>query len=158
MFMHGGWAHLGGNMLYLYIFGDNIENAMGRVRYILFYVAGGIAAALAQGLMNVHSIIPMVGASGAISAVLGAYLVLYPRQRITMISNYGTYEMEAVYVLGLWFVYQFVFGLLGSGEGGGVAFFAHVGGFVFGLVAVKLFTLGRDTGGGAGRTIELWRR
>lgn len=139
MFLHGSWLHLGGNMLYLYVFGDNIENAMGKVRYLLFYLLGGVAAALAQGLMDTSSIVPMVGASGAISAVLGAYVVLYPRQPVTVIvPNMGVQQFPALGVLGLWFVTQFLYGVLGSE--GGVAFFAHVGGFVAGLVMVKVFT------------------
>lgn len=143
MFLHGSWLHLGGNMLYLYVFGDNIENAMGKVRYLLFYLTGGVAAALTQGLMDVSSITPMVGASGAISAVLGAYVVLYPRQEVTvLVPNLGVRVLPAIAVLGLWFVTQFLYGLLGTE--GGIAFFAHVGGFVAGLVLVKIFTWGRE--------------
>lgn len=144
MFLHGSLMHIGGNMLYLWVFGDNVENDLGRVRFILFYLITGVAAALSQGLLDPTSTIPMVGASGAISGVLGAYIVLHPRQRITvLIPNAGVTQMPALVVLGLWFGYQLVLGLLNmGGEGGGVAFFAHIGGFVAGVVLVKLFAIG----------------
>lgn len=147
MFMHGSLAHIGGNMLYLWVFGDNIENDLGRTRFILFYLITGVAAAMAQGLLDPTSTIPMVGASGAISGVLGGYLVLHPKQRITvLIPNAGLTQMPALLVLGMWFGYQLILGLANmGGEGGGVAFWAHIGGFVAGLVLVKLFAIGTQS-------------
>jgi membrane associated rhomboid family serine protease len=146
MFLHGGWLHLIGNMLYLWIFGDNVEDRVGHVRYVLLYFAGGIAAALAQVYMAPDSSIPMVGASGAIAAVLGAYLVLYPHARVyTLIPLFfGVIAVPAVLYLGFWFVLQVISGVssLGATEQGGVAFFAHVGGFVSGVVLVKLLDRG----------------
>lgn len=147
MFLHGSLAHIGGNMLYLWVFGDNIENDLGRTRFILFYLITGVAAAMAQGLLDPTSTIPMVGASGAISGVLGGYLVLHPKQRITvLIPNAGLTQMPALLVLGMWFGYQLILGLANmGGEGGGVAFWAHIGGFVAGVVLVKLFAIGRSS-------------
>lgn len=146
MFMHGGWMHLLGNMLYLWIFGDNIEDRLGHIGYILFYVGGGLAAALLQIVINPNSAIPMVGASGAIAAVLGAYLIMYPKSRVYTYVPIGYYArmqlMPAIVVLGLWFVLQLVSGLgsLGAAaDQGGTAYFAHIGGFVFGLAAGFLF-------------------
>lgn len=146
MFMHGSLAHIGGNMLYLWVFGDNIENDLGRLRFILFYLVTGVAAAMAQGLLDTSSTIPMVGASGAISGVLGGYLVLHPRQRVTvLIPNAGVTQMPALVVLGLWFGYQLLLGVANmGGEGGGVAFWAHIGGFAAGVVLVKLFAIGAN--------------
>jgi membrane associated rhomboid family serine protease len=144
MFLHGSLMHIGGNMLYLWVFGDNIENDLGRIRFILFYLLTGVAAALSQGLLDPASTIPMVGASGAISGVLGGYLVLHPKQSVTvLIPNAGITQMPALVVLGLWFGYQLVLGMVNmGGEGGGVAFWAHIGGFVAGVVLVKLFAFG----------------
>lgn len=145
MFMHAGIAHLGGNMLYLWIFGDNVEDRMGRGRYIFFYLLGGFAASLTHIITNPDSQIPTVGASGAIAAVLGAYLVLYPQSRVLTIIPLGFYirmtTVPAVIVLGLWFVVQFFSGVLSLGgpDVGGVAFWAHIGGFVAGVVFAKLF-------------------
>lgn len=145
MFMHGGLAHLGGNMLYLWIFGDNIELAMGRLRFIVFYVVCGVAAALTHSLMVPASTVPLVGASGAISGVLGAYLLLYPRGRVRVlflplpIIIVRTFYVPAIVVLGLWFVIQVVSGLASPVEEAGVAFWAHVGGFVAGMVLVPFF-------------------
>ena len=143
-FLHGGWLHVLGNLLYLWIFGNNIEDRFGRLAFVLFYLAGGIAAALAQVIIDPASDVPLIGASGAIAAILGAYLVLYPRARITSLVFLGFFyqliDVPAVIVLAFWFVLQLVDGLasLGvSGVGGGVAFFAHIGGFLFG-VAVAL--------------------
>jgi membrane associated rhomboid family serine protease len=150
-FLHGGWLHLLGNMLYLWIFGNNIEDRLGRLRFLVFYLGGGVAAGLAQSLIDPSSTVPMVGASGAIAATLGAYLVLYPRARITTLVFLGFFyqliNVPAIVVLGFWFVLQLLDGLasLGVGSaGGGVAFFAHIGGFVAGAVAVRLFALGRS--------------
>ena len=142
MFLHGGWMHLIGNMLYLWIFGDNIENTFGRKRFLLFYLLCGIAAAFAQTLMNTASEIPMIGASGAISGVLGAYLLLYPRARVLVVIPLGifmhTMRLPAIAVLGFWFAIQ-LFSSIGAGSGGGVAFMAHVGGFVAGMALMPLF-------------------
>ena len=144
MFMHGGLLHLGGNMLYLWIFGDNVEDAMGSFKYLLFYLAGGVVAALAHIATNPGSTIPTVGASGAIAAVLGAYLVLYPNARVLTIIPLGVFmrltTVPAIIVLGLWFVLQLANGMLtlGGPDVGGVAFWAHIGGFVFGLLAGKV--------------------
>jgi membrane associated rhomboid family serine protease len=145
MFMHAGLAHIGGNMLYLWIFGDNIEDRMGRGRYLMFYLIGGIVASLTHILTNPTSQIPTVGASGAIAAVLGAYLVLYPQSKVLTLVPLGFFirmtMVPAVVVLGLWFVLQFFSGLMSIGgpDVGGVAFWAHIGGFVVGVVLAKLF-------------------
>jgi membrane associated rhomboid family serine protease len=144
MFMHAGLAHIGGNMLYLWIFGDNVEDAMGHGRYLFFYLIGGITASAAHILTNPGSQIPTVGASGAIAAVLGAYLVLYPQSRVATLIFIGYFirmaMVPAVIVLGLWFVLQLFQGVLtlGAADVGGVAFWAHIGGFVAGLVLAKL--------------------
>jgi len=146
MFMHAGLAHIGGNMLYLWIFGDNVEDSMGHGRYLLFYLAGGVVASLAHIFTNPASQIPTVGASGAIAAVLGAYLVLYPQSRVLTIIPLGFFirmtMLPAGVVLGLWFVLQFFQGVLtlGGPDVGGVAFWAHIGGFVAGVVLAKLLT------------------
>ena len=146
MFMHAGLAHIAGNMLYLWIFGDNVEDSMGHGRYLLFYLIGGIAASVTHILTNPNSPIPTVGASGAIAAALGAYLVLFPRSRVVTILPLGFYihlaTVPAVIVLGLWFVLQFFQGALTLGmseDMGGVAFWAHIGGFVAGVALAKLF-------------------
>jgi membrane associated rhomboid family serine protease len=141
MFLHGGWMHLGGNMLYLWIFGDNIERAMGHARFLLFYLACGIAAGLAHILFSGASNVPTVGASGAISGVLGGYLVLFPQNRVRVLTRGGVVAMPAIAVLGFWILIQLVNGLGSLGttaNTGGVAYMAHVGGFVAGLVLVKL--------------------
>jgi membrane associated rhomboid family serine protease len=144
MFMHGGIAHIAGNMLYLWIFGDNVEDAMGHGKYLLFYLFGGVVASLAHILTNPGSQIPTVGASGAIAAVLGAYLVLYPRSRVQTIIPLGFFMritlLPASIVLGLWFVLQLFSGFLSLGgpDVGGVAFWAHIGGFVTGVVLALL--------------------
>ena len=144
--MHGSIAHIGGNLLYLWIFGDNVEDAMGSGRYLLFYLMGGFCASAAHILTNPYSQVPTVGASGAIAAVLGAYLVLYPQSRVLTLITFGIFirltMVPAVLVLGLWFVYQLILGLLtiGSADMGGVAFWAHIGGFVIGMVGAKIFS------------------
>ena len=144
MFMHGGWMHIIGNMWFLYIFGDNVEDVMGSVRFVLFYVLSGLGAAGAQMFSNPESLVPMVGASGAIGGVMGAYIVLYPRVHVHMFVFFGffmtTFAVPAVFMLGYWFLLQ-VFGGFGSlgVEGGGTAFWAHVGGFVAGAGLVFLF-------------------
>ena len=154
MFMHGDWLHLGGNMLFLWIFGNNIEDELGRVRFVVFYLAGGLAATALQTLVVLNwgsgdeATLPNVGASGAIAAVLGGYIVLHPRSLIlTWIAPIFFVPIPAFLYLGIWFVLQLVSGgsLLTSPEtGGGVAYFAHIGGFVFGLLTVKLFHAGRS--------------
>jgi membrane associated rhomboid family serine protease len=147
MFLHGGFAHLIGNMWYLYIFGDNVEDSMGHFRYLIFYLLGGIAAAWAQTLLDPASRIPMIGASGAISAVMGAYLVLYPGGLIRTVAFFGFipffFYLPALILIGLWFVFQFFAGIASLGvptaPTGGVAYWAHIGGFVAGLVLVWFF-------------------
>ena len=142
MFMHGGWLHLGGNMLYLWIFGDNVEDAMGRVKYLIFYLLCGVIAAFAQILTDPDSQIPSLGASGAISGILGAYLVMYPKQRVRVLMLRSIVYMPAIFVIGLWILLQFVNGLgqlAQTEETGGVAYAAHVGGFLAGVVLVWFF-------------------
>ncbi len=145
MFMHAGWVHLLGNMLYLWIFGDNIEDRLGHINYLIFYLAGGVFAAFAHYLTNPTSTIPTVGASGAIAAVLGAYLVFYPQSRVYTFIPIGFFArltlVPAVVVLGLWFILQLFSGVgsLGLGDQGGTAYWAHIGGFVFGLLVGLLF-------------------
>lgn len=142
MFLHGGWLHLAGNMLYLWIFGDNVEDRLGRVRFLAFYLACGAAAVFAQALPTPESRIPMVGASGAISGVLGAYLLMFPRARVLVLVPLGfilkVIRLPAVWVLGLWFAIQLVSSLLAPAGEGGVAFRAHLGGFVAGMVFAPL--------------------
>jgi membrane associated rhomboid family serine protease len=144
MFLHGGIMHLLGNMLFLWIFGNNIEEAMGRVRYFIFYLLTGMAASLAHALTNPDSTIPTIGASGAISGVLGAYVLLYPRAQVLTMVILGFFMrlmyIPAGFVLGIWFVLQLLSGsMAGQGGGGGVAFWAHVGGFVAGMLLVGIF-------------------
>lgn len=143
MFMHGGWMHLIGNMLYLWIFGNNVEDSMGHARFIIFYILCGIAAFLAQSLPETQSAIPMVGASGAISGVLGAYLLLYPHARVLVAIPIGfiihTTRLPAGWVLAFWFVLQIVSSLLAGDQQGGVAFGAHIGGFIAGMVLIPFF-------------------
>ena len=143
MFMYGGWMHLIGNMLYLWIFGNNIEDAMGHVRFVIFYLLSGVAAVFAQALPNVESTIPMIGASGAISGVLGAYLLLYPRAHVLVLVPLGfftrTMYLPAMVVLGFWFVLQLVNSALADPGKGGVAFGAHIGGFIAGIVLLPIF-------------------
>ena len=140
MFMHAGLAHIGGNMLYLWIFGDNVEDRLGSVKYLFFYIIGGVVASIAHIFTNPASSIPTVGASGAIAAVLGAYLVLYPRQKVLTLIPLGFWMrmtmVPAFLVLGLWFVLQLFSGVmsLGGPDVGGVAFWAHIGGFVSGVI------------------------
>ena len=141
MFLHGSWMHLLGNMLYLWIFGNNIEDAMGHAKYIVFYILCGVLATLAHAMTDPSSQIPMVGASGAISAVLGAYLLLFPRAHVlVLLPAIGMTRVAAGLVLGMWFVTQLVSGGMSVGaQGGGVAFFAHIGGFVAGMALIGLF-------------------
>jgi membrane associated rhomboid family serine protease len=144
MFLHGGLLHLGGNMLYLWIFGNNIEDAMGHLRYGVFYFVCGIAAALTEGLLNPASEIPMVGASGAISGVLAAYLLIFPRARVTVIVPLGLllYPMKisAIYVIIFWFLVQIFQAAMADPNEPGVAWWAHIGGFAAGLLLAPLFS------------------
>lgn len=144
MFLHGGWMHLIGNMLYLWIFGNNIEDVMGHGRFVIFYLVCGVLAALSHALIDPSSTIPMVGASGAISGVLGAYLLLFPRAQVLVLIPLGIFTramyVPAALVLVLWFVMQVLSGGMSLGrEGGGVAFFAHVGGFLSGMALIGVF-------------------
>jgi membrane associated rhomboid family serine protease len=143
MFMHGGWLHIGFNMLFLWIFGDNVEDSMGHGRYLAFYLVCGIAAALTQALVNSDSTVPMIGASGAISGVLGAYLLLHPHATVRTIVFLGFFvtmmHLPALVVLGLWFLLQLFNAALSSSGAPGVAFWAHIGGFVAGMALVPLF-------------------
>jgi membrane associated rhomboid family serine protease len=148
MFLHGGWLHLIGNMLYLWIFGDNIEDRIGRGRFVVFYLVCGAVAALGQGVADPRSEVPMIGASGAISGVLGAYLVLYPRAKVLVLLPLlffvTTVRVPALVVLGIWFAGQLLSSLVAApGSGGGVAFVAHIGGFVAGVALIRLFLRGR---------------
>ena len=147
MFLHGGWLHLGGNMLYLWIFGDNVEDRLGHGKYLFFYLACGLVATLAHATMNPESRVPSIGASGAIAGVLGAYVVLFPKQRVTTLIPIFIFiivrEVPAVLLLGFWIVIQLFFGAASMNAGdlqsaGGVAYFAHIGGFVAGMLLVVL--------------------
>jgi membrane associated rhomboid family serine protease len=145
MFMHGGWMHLLGNMLYLWIFGDNVEDRMGQVKFLIFYLLCGIAATVAQVAFNTSSTIPNLGASGAIAGVLGAYLVMFPKGQVRVLMGRGVVNMPAVIVLGMWILLQFVNGvgsIANTAETGGIAYMAHIGGFVAGLVLAKVFSSG----------------
>ena len=149
MFMHGSILHLAGNMLFLWIFGNNVEDSMGRGRFVAFYLLGGLAALGLQTAVGTGSQIPTIGASGAVAAVLGGYILMYPKARVVtvifIVVIFTVLELPALAVLGLWFAQQLVFGLTeiatpaGGGGQGGVAYFAHVGGFVMGLALIKLF-------------------
>jgi membrane associated rhomboid family serine protease len=153
MFMHGGIAHIGGNMLFLWIFGDNIEDRLGHIRYLVFYLLCGIIASLAHVFTTAalatdqsSMIVPSLGASGAISGVLGGYILLYPKRRVTVILFRFLTDVPAYVAIGIWFAFQLISGLgmLGGGsQQGGVAYAAHVGGFVAGLVLIKIFDRGR---------------
>jgi membrane associated rhomboid family serine protease len=150
MFMHGGLAHLGGNMLYLWIFGDNIEDRLGHFRYLIFYLICGLLASLAHvassAVLADGLRIPSLGASGAISGVLGAYLLLFPRRRVTVILLRIITQVPAIAAVGVWFVFQLISGLgmLGGVQQGGVAYAAHIGGFIAGFILIKLFAAGRS--------------
>ena len=137
MFMHGGFIHLIGNMLYMWIFADNIEDDLGPIKFIIFYLLSGIGAAMAQVLVDTHSQVPMVGASGAIGGVLGAYLINHPKARVLVLIPFGFFsqliKIKALYVLGFWFILQFI------SSGGGVAYAAHIGGFVSGMILILFF-------------------
>ena len=143
MFMHGGWAHIAGNMLFLWIFGDNIENALGHIRYAAFYLICGFAAAIGQIVIGPDSVIPMLGASGAISGVLGGYILLYPRRPVRAVVLYVLTTVPAFIAIGIWIIYQVVLGFY-SPPGSGVAYAAHIGGFIAGLALVRVFAIGRN--------------
>ena len=153
LFMHGGIAHIAGNMLFLWIFGDNVEDRMGHVRYLIFYLVCGVLASLAHVFTTVmlateqgSLLVPSLGASGAISGVLGGYLLLYPKRRVTVILFRFLTDVPAYVAIGIWFAFQLISGLGmfgGGSQQGGVAYAAHIGGFVAGLVLVKVFTIGR---------------
>ncbi|MGI8658936.1 MAG: rhomboid family intramembrane serine protease [Candidatus Limnocylindria bacterium] len=143
MFMHGGWLHIGGNLLFLWIFGDNVEHRIGHVPYLGFYLAAGVIASFAQILVSPESIIPTLGASGAISGVLGAYLVMFPTNRVTVLMLRFPMRVPAIVAIGLWAAFQFINGIgafaVTEQTAGGVAYMAHIGGFVFGLLAGLVF-------------------
>lgn len=147
MFIHGGWLHILGNMLFLWIFGDNVEDVMGHVKYLIFYLLGGIAAAVGQTLIDPNNTIPMVGASGAIAAVMAAYLVSFPKNLVRVLVFLGffvtVFRIPAIIMIGIWFLLQFITGVASLGvateQTGGVAFWAHIGGFIVGLLLVWIF-------------------
>lgn len=145
MFMHGGLLHLGANMLFLWIFGNNIEDRLGHVRFIIFYLLCGVAAAYSHALAEQSSMVPMIGASGAVSGVVGAYMILFPRAKVHTLIFLGIFvqvvKLPAIFVIGLWMVIQFLSGILSKGVAGqsGVAWFAHIGGFLFGVIMIKIF-------------------
>jgi membrane associated rhomboid family serine protease len=147
MFMHGGWLHLGGNMLFLWIFGDNVEHAMGHIPFVVFYLAAGVVATLVHVLFNADSVIPLVGASGAISGVLGAYLVMFPRNQVLVFLFRFVVWVPAIVAIGMWALFQFLSGLeeiAGAEQAAGVAYLAHIGGFVAGVVVgILMRSLGR---------------
>ena len=146
MFMHGGFMHIIGNMLYLWIFADNIEDDIGHTKFLIFYLLSGVAAALTQVFMNPESTTPMVGASGAIGGVLGAYIVNYPKAKVLVLLPLGfiyqTFRVPAVFVLGIWFIMQFLNNAISDPSGGGVAYGAHIGGFIFGAISILFFNRG----------------
>src|SRR4029078_6329040 len=165
MFLHGGFLHIAFNMLFLWIFGNNVEDSMGRPRFLLFYLLAGVVAAYVQSLLSADSTVPAIGASGAIAGVLGGYLLLYPRARVLtvvfIIFFVTLIEIPAVIMLGIWFALQFLpaVGQVGTDavSGGGVAYWAHVGGFAFGLAAIKLLAH-RYRAIGAGHALRVLRR
>ena len=141
MFMHAGWVHLGGNMLYLWIFGDNVEDRFGHLKFLIFYLICGLVATFAQLLFNIGSDVPNLGASGAIAGVLGAYIILFPQGRIRVLFGTQIVQMSALIVIGLWIVLQFFSGIgsITSADTGGVAYMAHIGGFAAGILLTFLF-------------------
>ena len=149
MFMHAGWIHLGGNMLYLFIFGDNVEDRLGHLKYLIFYLLCGVIATLSQYMFNLGSQVPNLGASGAIAGVLGAYLIMFPGERVRVLMGYAVVQMSALVVIGFWIILQFLSSLSTftassqTGSGGGVAYFAHIGGFLAGIILT--FLLGGRT-------------
>jgi membrane associated rhomboid family serine protease len=160
MFLHGGWLHIGGNMLFLWVFGDNVEDAMGHLRFIIFYLIVGIAGNLTHIFFNQTSVVPSIGASGAIAGVLGGYIVLRPRGRVRNLLFLGIifipFTLPAWIVIGYWFVLQALSGIAtlgmsfrsGGASGDNIAYWAHIGGFVAGVLLIRLFTIGRPRGSG----------
>jgi len=150
LLLHGGFFHLLGNMWFLYIFGDNVEDRLGHLRYLVFYLLCGLAAGAFHLVLNWHSNVPTIGASGAIAGVMGAYLILYPRARIlTLLPIFFFFtfiEVPAFFFLGIWFLFQFLIAAATAGQPGGIAWGAHIGGFVFGIVFLKIFELVPKTG------------
>ena len=142
MFMHGGFMHIIGNMLYMWIFADNIEDGLGRTKFIIFYLLSGLGAAMSQVFVDINSQVPMVGASGAIGGVLGAYSINYPNARVLVLIPLGFFSqlirIRALYVLGFWFILQFINSYFSSSTGGGVAYAAHIGGFVSGIILILI--------------------
>jgi membrane associated rhomboid family serine protease len=147
MFMHAGWVHLGGNMLYLWIFGDNVEDRFGHLKYLIFYLICGLVATFAQLIFNTISDVPNLGASGAIAGVLGAYIILFPQGRIRVLFGTQVVQMSALIVIGIWIVLQFFSGIgsITSADTGGVAYMAHIGGFAAGILLTFLFRGNRST-------------
>lgn len=142
MFMHSGWGHLGGNMLYLWIFGDNVEDRFGKVKFTLFYIISGLAATFAQLFFTPNSNLPNLGASGAIAGVLGAYLLLFPGGKVSVLVGRAVTQMSALIVIGFWFLLQFISGVASTSadaDVGGVAYMAHIGGFVAGMIMAGFF-------------------
>jgi membrane associated rhomboid family serine protease len=142
MFMHAGWLHLGGNMLYLWIFGDNVEDRFGHIKFLVFYLLCGLAATFAQLMFSLNSNVPNLGASGAIAGVLGAYILLFPQSRVTVMQGRGIVPVPALIVIGLWFVIQLFSGIgsiSNTADTGGVAFMAHIGGFIAGFLLTFIF-------------------
>lgn len=144
MFMHAGWVHILGNMLYLFIFGDNVEDRLGHLRYVFFYLLCGVAATFAQYMTSLGSSVPNLGASGAIAGVLGAYLIMFPGERVRVLMGYAVVQMSALVVIGFWIVLQIIsslstFTASAQTGGGGVAYMAHIGGFIAGIVLTFLF-------------------
>jgi len=142
MFMHGGWVHLGSNMLYLWIFGDNVEDRFGHIKFVIFYLLCGLAATFAQLAFSIGSIVPNLGASGAIAGVLGAYILMFPKGKVSVLMGRGVIPMPALVVIGLWIVLQFFSGIgsiANTADTGGVAYMAHIGGFIAGFVLAFLF-------------------
>ena len=143
MFMHGGFMHLAGNMLYMWIFADNIEDNLGHLKFLIFYLLAGVGAAMTQVFIDTQSQIPMVGASGAIGGVLGAYLINHPNARVLVLIPFGFFsqliKIRALYVLGFWFILQFINSFMSSSSGGGVAYAAHIGGFISGVILILFF-------------------
>ena len=149
MFMHAGWFHLGANMLYLWIFGDNVEDRLGKIKYLFLYLLSGIAATYAQYIVFPHSNLPNVGASGAIAGVLGAYILFFPGQKVTVLLGQSIVAMQSIIVIGVWFFLQFVSGvgtLYSTQDTGGVAYMAHIGGFIAGLAVALVFRFTESKG------------
>lgn len=153
LFLHGGFLHLLGNMWFLYIFGDNVEDRFGHLRYLAFYLLCGLAAGASHLVLNWHSNVPTIGASGAIAGVMGAYLILYPRAKVlTLLPLFFFFtfvEVPAFLFLGIWFLFQFLIAAATAGQAGGIAWGAHIGGFIFGIVFLKLFEIVPKTGANA---------